>query len=154
VKLCWNDTDGRPKYSDKSLFKYHFVHLTWTGPWLNRGTHGDSPITNRPSCVVTLFAEILFFPLSPNIRKAVTFFKVPRLLPRLDEVNEESGRWEQSDKTHLCPCNYLFPSNITLVRIPSSKAWYSSILCFFCYREIIGRKSKRTKIVINYHQHN
>jgi hypothetical protein len=100
------------------------TNLTWIGPWSNCGIHGDSPMTNHLNTAQTLFAEVCrnvvlsIIPRHPKGR----FFKVPRLLPRLDEVNDDSGRWEQSDKTRPCPCNYLFPSNISLLRRPSSKA--------------------------------
>jgi len=99
--------------------------LTWTGPWSNRGIHGDSPTTNHPNCAQNLLAEMCRNIVLSNVPwhpKDRYSFKFPRLLPRLDEVNDDSGRWEQLDKARPCPCNYLFPSNITFPRRPSSKA--------------------------------
>jgi len=119
--------------------------LTWTVPWSNRGIHGDSPTTNHLNCAQTLLAELYRNIVRPNVpwhSKGRYFLKVPRLLLRLDEVNDDNGRWEQLDKTRPCPCNYLFPSDITLLRRPSSKAWYVlfNIVLFRLSRDYLTEK--------------
>jgi hypothetical protein len=48
-RICWNEWQGKPKYSEKSCpdATLSTTNPTWPDPGLNPGRHGGKPATNR-----------------------------------------------------------------------------------------------------------